>query len=239
MLRHFLLPNINHQKIFVFWWRVSRWSAYQQAFASVLSSDETHRANRFLSEAIQTRFIVARGMMRHILSYYTKQQPQTLIFRYGIRGKPILDNVPFAFNLSHSDDVVMLAMAQAPTIGVDVEQIVPMVEMRRVAADYFSMNEQIALFALPTHEQLPAFYRCWTRKEAYIKARGDGFALPLDQFDVTLIADDHPRLLRTMDDDHPDNWRFFHLDSIDGYIGALCVPEGDWMLEMQEIISSS
>lgn len=239
MLHHFLPPNIKNQRIFVLWWRVSQWAFLQPNFLTVLSPDETLRANRFISDLVRTRFIIGRGLMRHILGYYTNQQPQSLTFRYGTRGKPMLDNTNFSFNLSHSEDVMLLALAICPTIGVDVEHLAPMTEMRRVAGDYFSVNEQIALFSLPPESQLSAFYRCWTRKEAYIKARGDGFSLPLDKFDVTLKPDEAPCLLHTLEDDHPDRWRFFHLDPTDGYMGAVCLPNGDWTLEMREITPSS
>ncbi len=239
MVHPFLPPNINNQRIFVLWWRVSQWAFVQPDFATILSPDETRRANRFISDLVRTRFIIGRGLMRHILGHYTKQQPQTLTFRYGSRGKPLLDNTNFSFNLSHSEDVMLLALAMSATIGVDVEHLTPMTEMRRVAGDYFSVNEQIALFSLPPEAQLSAFYRCWTRKEAYIKARGDGFALPLDKFDVTLKPDEPPCLLRTLDDDHPDKWRFFHLDPTDAYMGAVCLPNGDWTLEMYQLTPSS
>ena len=205
---------------------------------ATLSSDEQRRANRFMSPLIKTRFIVARGMLRHILSSYTHQLPQELTFEYGTRGKPILTNRPFAFNLSHSEDIALLGIAHTTQIGVDVEYMTAMAEMRRVAGDYFSVNEQIALFSLPISEQIPAFYRCWTRKEAYIKARGDGFALPLDQFDVTLAPHEAPCLLRTQEDDSPSNWQFFHLEPTKGYVGAICLPMGNWEIDMHEITPS-
>jgi 4'-phosphopantetheinyl transferase len=238
MLRDFLHPAINNQKIFVLWWQISEFSNQQTAYEGILSPEEMRRANRFISPAVKTRFVVARGVLRHILAHYTQQTPQDITFTYGGRGKPLLPDAPFAFNLSHSEDVAILALAQTDQIGVDVEHITPMAEMRRVASDYFSANEQVALFSLPTSDQLSAFYRCWTRKEAYIKARGDGFALPLDKFDVTLTADDTPCLLRTLDDDDPARWQFFHLDPTDGYMGAICVPVGDWTLDIQQITLS-
>ncbi len=235
MLRHFLHPLINNQKIFVLWWQISAFAIHQTAYEGIISPEEMRRANRFISPAVKTRFVVARGMLRHILAQYTQQAPQDIAFTYGARGKPLLAHAPFAFNLSHSEDVALLALAQTDHIGVDVEHITPMAEMRRVASDYFSADEQVALFSQPARDQLSAFYRCWTRKEAYIKARGDGFALPLDKFDVSLSPDDTPCLLRTLDDDDPAHWQFFHLDPTDGYMGAVCVPVGNWTVDIQQI----
>jgi 4'-phosphopantetheinyl transferase len=233
---HQNLPTFSeYQKIFAFWWRLSPFFASESHFMAVLSPDEQRRANRFMSPLIKTRFIISRGILRHILAFYTQQSPEKLTFAYGTRGKPTLANIPFAFNLSHSEDVALLAIAQTAHIGADVEYMAEMAEMRRVASDYFSADEQIALFTLPPREQMPAFYRCWTRKEAYIKARGDGFALPLDKFDVTLAPDDPPCLLRTLDDDSPQNWQFFHLEPTKGYMGAVCLPTGDWEMEMIQI----
>ena len=235
MLRQFLPKAIDHQKIFVLWWKMSEFSPHEALFYATLSPEEQRRANRFISDTIKTRFIIARGMLRHILAHYMNELPNTIPFTYGARGKPLVAHAPFAFNLSHSEDIAMLALAHTSQIGVDVEHMMPMAEMRRVASDYFSMNEQVVLFNLPNYEQLPAFYRCWTRKEAYIKARGDGFALPLDKFDVTLTAHETPCLLRTLDDDNPQNWQFFHLEPTIGYMGAVCVPVGDWTVEMHQI----
>jgi len=236
---HQKLPLIlNHQKIFVIWWRMNLFFPLESVLMATLSPDEQRRANRFMSPLIKTRFIIARGMLRHILSSYTHQLPQEITFEYGRRGKPSLSNIPFAFNLSHSEDIALLGIAHTTQIGVDVEYMTEMAEMRRVAGDYFSANEQIALFSLPTSEQIPAFYRCWTRKEAYIKARGDGFALPLDQFDVTLTPNEQPCLLRTLEDDSPSNWQFIHLEPAKGYVGAICLPVGDWDVEMHEITPS-
>lgn len=238
MLHQNLPPLSDNQKIFAFWWQLSPFFALESDLMTVLSPDEQRRANRFISPLIKTRFILSRGILRHVLSSYTHQPPEKLAFNYGARGKPTLQNISFAFNLSHSEDVALLAIAQTAHIGVDVEYMAEMAEMRRVASDYFSANEQIALFTLPPHDQMPAFYRCWTRKEAYIKARGDGFALPLDKFDVTLAPDDPPCLLRTMEDDNPQNWQFFHLEPTKGYMGAVCLPKGEWTLKTIQLTPS-
>nr|MCU0482391.1 4'-phosphopantetheinyl transferase [Anaerolineae bacterium] len=149
MLHQNLPPLSNNQKIFAFWWQLSDFFASESDLTTVLSPDEQRRANRFMSPLIKTRFILSRGILRHILSFYTHQPPEKLIFEYGARGKPTLPNIPFAFNLSHSEDVALLAIAQTRQIGADVEYMTEMAEMRRVASDYFSVNEQVALFTLP------------------------------------------------------------------------------------------
>ena len=201
---------------------VDRLRQHQQTFTALLSDDERQRAERFIRDSVRQTFISARGMLRTVLADYLAQPAQAITFTYGKRGKPSLSASDIHFNLSHSGNVIMLGVINGRDIGVDVEHIHPQPNMALVAHDNFSAKEFTALFELPDDQRLPAFYNCWTRKEAYIKAVGDGFALPLQDFDVTLKPDDPPRFLRIKDDD-PARWSLAHIDAIDDYIGALCV----------------
>lgn len=194
----------------------------RQSFEAVLSADERERAARYLSEAVRTRFVIARGVMRHVLGYHTRLSPRSLTFVYGAQGKPSLPQSNIHFNLSHSADLLLLGVTVGHPLGVDVEHIHFIPEMTTIAQDHFSLNEQQALFALPPDAQQRAFFTCWTRKEAYIKATGDGFSLPLRDFDVTLAPDEPPQMSRAEGDD-PARWRFLHLEPMPGYVGAVCV----------------
>lgn len=181
-----------------------------------LSDDECARADRYAFEAARRQFVVARGFLRRTLASYLHVEPVEIAFHYGKRGKLSIDGADVRFNLTHSGDLIVLAVTQGREIGVDVEQRRPLPHLRTMATGHFSEREQNALFALPPAQQLDAFFRIWTRKEAYIKAVGDGFALPLQAFDVT--HDDPPRLHRA-----GDQWRLHHIDPATGYIGAVCI----------------
>lgn len=186
---------------------------------TLLSAEEQARAARFVVESARERFILGRGFLREALAPYTGQPPAALTFTYGARGKPLLAHSPLHFNLAHSGDVLLLALTDVGDIGVDVEQIRPLPHLHTMAHDNFSPAEIAAVLALPHEQQPTAFFTVWTRKEAYIKATGDGFRRPLASFDVSL--DDPPRLLRAEGDD-PARWTLLHVDPAPGYIGAVC-----------------
>ena len=196
--------------------------AKRAEFESLLADDERKRAKRFISEVVSDNFILARGWLRTVLAQYLEQSPENIIFTYGKRGKPSIQASEVHFNLTHSGNVLVLGVIRDREIGVDVEQIHPQPNMALVAHDNFSAKEFTALYELPEAERLQAFYNCWTRKEAYIKAVGDGFALPLQDFDVTLKPNELPRFLRIKNDD-PAKWSLLHIDTIDDAIGAVCV----------------
>lgn len=167
---------------------------------TLLSSDERERADRFASFTLRRRFVVGRGALRSILARYIGQPPAQMCFRYGPRGKPSLDRPPrpgsLRFNLSNSHELALVAVARGRELGVDLEwtgRALP--DAEGIAERFFSSAERAALHALPPSLRLAAFYACWTRKEAFIKARGDGLALPLDAFDVSLAPDTPAALL--------------------------------------------
>lgn len=190
-----------------------------------LTPDERERAARFVDPAVGRRFAVGRGFLRRTLADLLDIMPEAVQFAYGERGKPHLHAAhrsDWRFNLSHADDVLLLAGCIGHEIGADVERVRPMDNMPTVARISFSEAERRALFALPPDDQLTAFYTCWTRKEAYIKAVGDGFALPLHDFSVTLRRDEAPRLLSAVGDDVT-RWTLYHVEPADGYIAAVCV----------------
>ncbi len=186
-----------------------------------LSEDENHRATRLIDPKRRAQFIIARRWLRGILGgHYLDQSPGEIVFSYGERGKPFIANSDLHFNLSHSHDVMVLACTHIAPIGVDVEHVRPMTEMITVARDNFSKAEFARWQSLPPNVRQRAFYAIWTRKEAYIKATGDGFRLPLASFDVT--HDDLAQILRITEDD-PAQWALRALTFDDDYIGAICV----------------
>ena len=198
--------------------------------AAALSPDEIARAERFRVERDRRCWIAARGAVRAILAGYLGCRASSLTFRIGPHGKPALDGPPAAerleFNVSHSGNLALCAVARARAVGVDVEAIRPDFASLDVARRFFSGTEFAALEALPRGERVAAFFACWTRKEAYMKARGTGIALGLDRFEVSLAPDRPAALLATHDEPAAAaHWRLAALDPGDGYAGAI-VTEG-------------
>lgn len=202
----------------------------------LLSADERERCDRLLSERHRSRYTVGRALLRTLLARYTGVRPDGLAFEYGQYGKPALSGGP-SFNLSHSGSVALYAFAAAGELGVDVElggdaglgggarRGGANFAKDRIAERFFSPAEVHVLRSLPPADQPRAFLRCWTRKEAFVKARGDGLSLALDSFDVTLAPDAPAALLRTAwSKREPGEWQIEELsDLAGGYVAALAI----------------
>jgi 4'-phosphopantetheinyl transferase len=197
--------------------------------APFLSDDELERAARFHFDRDRNRFAVGRALLRQLLAEYTGFPAETIRFAYGPFGKPSLPDADITFNVSHSHERAVFAFSRGLEIGIDVEKINPRRSDREVAEQFFSALEVEELFALPAVDQERAFFTCWTRKEAFIKARGEGLNLPLQDFDVTLTPDASPKLRRTKwSRSEPDAWRLFDLSvGCPGYVAALAVRARD------------
>jgi 4'-phosphopantetheinyl transferase len=194
-----------------------------ERFRRMLEPDELNRAGRFHFEKDRRHFIVARGFLRSVVARYLNTQPEALRLSYGAYGKPTLASEHvLRFNLSHSHYVALLAVALDAELGVDVEHIRADFASEEIARRFFSRAEVEAFNALPKEEQVAAFFRCWTRKEAYIKAIGKGLSQALDAFDVTLTPGARAELLRTEEGD-AERWWMSDVDVGEGYAGALAV----------------
>lgn len=191
-------------------------------FRRTLDADELERAGRFHFEKHRRHFVVGRGGLRYVLSRYLGLKAEQLQFAYGAFGKPALVGEALRFNMSHSHGVALVAVAADRELGVDVEHVRADFASDEIARRFFSPVEVEAFNALPQAEQVAAFFRCWTRKEAYIKAIGRGLSEPLDAFDVTLAPDEAAMLLRASGQD-VSRWSLFDLDVGEAYAGALLV----------------
>jgi len=193
---------------------------------SHLSADESQRAARFRFHEDRKRFIISHGCLRDILSRYLNCPPGQLIFSTNDYGRPYLKSYELEFNLSHSGDFALLAITRDRKVGVDLERFRPEMEFESIARRFFSPNEVSELLALPLEQREAAFFNCWTRKEAYIKAHGLGLSLPLDSFDVSL---GEPALLRATrpDSQETSTWNLLSLEVDPGYAGALAVEGQD------------
>lgn len=207
----------------------------ESRWRQLLSSDETARAARFHFSGDRQRYVAARALLRTVLASYLETDPKSLSFSYSIKEKPSLGPAHAAsglkFNVSHSGGIALFAFTRAREVGVDVEQIRRNSDLEAIARRFFSAHEQRQLADLPCEERGEAFFRCWTRKEAYIKATGDGLSLPLSQFDVSLGVREKDALIATRPDDlEARRWRLEEVPGGPGYIAALCVGGRDWKL---------
>jgi len=195
-------------------------------FRTTLDAEELQRASRFHFERHRRAFIVGRGFLRDVLGRYLQSRPQVLEFSYGAYGKPALNgehkDTKLRFNMSHSHDVGLLAITEERHIGVDVEHIRADFATEEIARRYFSRCEVDVFNTLAREEQVAAFFRCWTRKEAFIKATGRGLSQALDGFDVTLGPGVEAELLRVADDD-ASRWSMCDIDVGQDYAAALAV----------------
>jgi 4'-phosphopantetheinyl transferase len=203
-----------------------------------LSADELERAARFHFAKDRNQFIVARGLLRKLLAGYLDVSPAELRLSYGEMGKPSLDsNGPgsLKFNLAHSNAMAIYAFTRGREIGVDLEYMKEGVATEQIASRFFSPREIATLKALPADLQKQAFFDCWTRKEAYIKARGKGVPSMLDQFNVSLGPGEPAALLDSEADDIS-RWSMQTLSVAPGYAAALVVEGHDWLLRTFDVM---
>ena len=210
-----------------------------QDLQALLSPDERARAEQFRFPLHRQRFIAARGLLRTLLARYLKISPPALRFSYGPHGKPALADAAavtgLRFNLAHSDGLALFAVVWNREVGVDLESLGRDRAHDQIAERFFSPNEAAALRALPVEARRKAFYDCWTRKEAYLKARGLGLSLPLDQFEVSLSSEEPVRLLATPEG--PDETSYWQLQAVpagEGFAAAVAVAGTDWRLRCWE-----
>jgi len=210
-------------------WRVCLDAAEKpEPESSLLSSDENARANRFHFEKDRRRFTRCRSALREILAAYIAIPALEIRFEYLAAGKPQVaaaqNRCALQFNLSHSGGIALIAVGQEQRLGVDIETIRNDIDTLALAERYFSTRERAALRDQPHHLRLAAFYACWTRKEAFLKATGDGLSFPLADFSVTT----HPDLDPEIEEIHGDPaagtpWALTDLGGIDGYRAALAI----------------
>jgi 4'-phosphopantetheinyl transferase len=194
-----------------------------ERFRRTLEPNEIERAGRFYFERLQRHFVVARGFLRYVLARYLGANADELRFAFNDYGKPSLaGDDSLRFNLSHSHEVAIVGVARDAALGIDVERIRADFASGDIARRFFSRLEVETFDSLTKEEQVAAFFRCWTRKEAYIKAIGKGLSQPLDRFDVTLAPGEPAALLRA-DDEDVLSWSFSDIDVGPGYASALAV----------------
>jgi 4'-phosphopantetheinyl transferase len=213
-------------------WRASLDRAPEVAaqLEAVLAPDERERATRFYNSRLSARYVVGRGLLRILLGRYAKVPADEVELVYGEHGKPRLAGPGPWFNLAHSGPQALYAFCSSAEVGVDVEIANPDRANRRVAERFFAPGEVERLLSLPEALQPRAFLSCWTRKEAFIKARGDGLSLALDSFEVTLTPSEPPAVVRTAwSAQEPEEWTVVDLSDPGGrFIAAAAGRHPGW-----------
>jgi 4'-phosphopantetheinyl transferase len=195
---------------------------------ALLSPSERQRADRFAFERDRRRFIVARARLRQLLAARLDIQPEKIELLYGPHGKPAVADSDLHFNVSHCDNLAVYAFSWGHEIGVDVEAVRWFVDAGDIAARFFSRRENVAYAALDPLDKPLGFFNCWTRKEAFIKALGDGLDHPLDSFDVSLAPNEPPKILRV--DNTPGErcgWSVESFVPMPGFVAAVVTENHD------------
>jgi 4'-phosphopantetheinyl transferase len=222
-------PPLDRTQVHVWTVSLSAERAALAEFSTILTSDERARADRFRTPQLQRRFIVARAMLRRLLSTYLRVDASAVRLGYGEHGKPyVASALELCFNLSHADDMAVYAFAWRRDVGIDIEVTARDVDVEGVARQAFSLVECEALAALSPEARPAAFFRIWTRKEAYVKARGNGLGYPTRTFSVSHFARDDALLADECDARAQSGWRLLEIAAPDGFCAALAASGRDW-----------
>lgn len=229
-------PSLERDAVHVWRARLDQPELIRRGLLELLDADELSRAERFHFTKDRDHFIVGRGVLRSLLARYLEVEPAGLRFDYNSYGKPALAQIqeqpPLRFNLSHSQQWALYAFTLEREIGLDLEYMREDFAGEEIAERFFSRREVEMLGALPLDRRTEGFFNCWTRKEAYIKARGEGLSLPLDRFDVSLTPGEPAALLRTIGDEREaSRWSIKELSPWAGYAAAVAVEGHDWRLQ--------
>lgn len=228
-------PRLGENEVHVWKVALEQQASKSTFFRRLLIDTELERVGRFFFEKDRQYWIAAHAILRLLLGHYLDADPVSLRFTTNTYGKPSLiqpsQSQHLHFNLSHSGNLALYALAYNREVGVDVEQRRSDIDYENLAAHYFSSHECATLRSLPLEIQEEAFFLCWSRKEAYIKARGKGLSLALDQFDVTLAPHEPARLLSCRGEPQAvERWSLRALTPQSGYAGALVAEGLDWQV---------
>jgi 4'-phosphopantetheinyl transferase len=218
----YLLPESSQVHVWAIWLNAPE--SVSRAYRGFLSPEQIAHADKFAFKNLSRSYELSQGALRVLLSRYVGCHPRDLEFSFGPRGKPGLrGDSRVRFNMSHSGGLALFALTANCEIGVDVEEVRSISDIERIACHFFCQAEALELMSIPSAKiREEAFFRCWTRKEAYIKAVGDGLYAPLNKFQVTLLCDDPARFVHIDNDPQAAaGWTLQHLNPAPTYIGAL------------------
>ena len=197
-------------------------------YCAVLSAEERDRAGQFRFERDRRRYAARRGILRELIGSYLDCDPAGIAFVNNAYGKLALARSGLRFNLSHSHGVALYAFCQGADVGCDIERRDAKFAAEQIPERFFSRDEVRALRSLPVHEQTQAFFNCWTRKEAYIKAMGRGLSIDLGSFDVSLAPGEPAALRRGCQ-----GWSVQSFAPMPGFQAAVVAPGATWRLNYE------
>ncbi|MFN2207085.1 MAG: 4'-phosphopantetheinyl transferase family protein, partial [Candidatus Promineifilaceae bacterium] len=227
-----LKPPLDENSVHVWCAELDQPQGRVEYYGSLLSSDERERAARFHFDRHRNAYTAGRGMLRVLLGRYLTQPPEDIDISYSHYGKPLLSDNRLQFNLAHSGGLALFVFTLHDEVGVDIERERDLRDALAIAERFFSPSERAALRELPDSERVPAFFRCWTRKEAFIKAVGEGLSYPLADFDVTLAPGEPARLLSIRgSEEEARRWSLQSLDLPAGNFGAVALQNPAMQLE--------
>jgi len=197
----------------------------QQCLQDILSIEERLRAEQFYFAADKARFIVGRSALRHIIAAYLNIPAREIQFNYAQNGKPELTPPRLHFNLSHAHQCILIAISPDSPVGIDVEYFKHDLDFLAIADEFCSKAEYEKLLTTPDEEKYLAFFRCWTRKEAIIKAQGQGLSFPLKQLEVSFLPQEKVEILSFEDNPSFHSWKLEELNPRENYIAAIATPK--------------
>ncbi|MBD3225123.1 MAG: 4'-phosphopantetheinyl transferase superfamily protein [Caldithrix sp.] len=218
------IPDLGHNDVHI--WRMSLDlnKPVLQKIHAFLNEQEKKRADRFRFEKDRQHFIAARGQMKFLLGEYLMCNPDDIHLHFTEYGKPYLEHRKLYFNISHSHKLALLAIRKNYEVGIDIEWKHRNIEPLKIAGRFFSQVEQDELFSLNPKQQTDGFFKCWSSKEAFIKAVGLGLSMPLRSFDVVLNPEREANLLDVRHSGYAaDNWQLFNIDTHNEYASAIVV----------------
>ncbi len=203
-------------------------------FERLLSTDELQRAHRFHFAKHRNHFVIARGLLRKLLAAYLACDPAELKFEYAAKGKPsVAQAEAIKFNLAHSHGRAAYAFSRNRELGIDIELMRQDFGGEEIARRFFSTREIECLLKVPKELAGQSFFNCWTRKEAYIKAIGEGLSMPLDEFDVSLAPGEPAALLQNRrDQTEVERWSMRSVAAPEGYAAAIVVEGTGWNVKL-------
>ena len=202
----------------------------RERLQGTLNSDEKTRAERFLVAEAREHFVAARGILRELLGAYVGVDPQSVALSYRPKGKPWLSpehNSSICFNVSHSHGMGLFAFARNYEVGADIEYIRKEIRGMEIASHFFSKEEIAELAKLPSPRMQEAFFGCWTRKEAYVKAHGQGLSIPLGSFTV-----EFSRSEQVLQDETGARWSCYALDVAPGFAASVVAEGESWRMKL-------
>ncbi len=219
------MPQLAAGKVHI--WKLEPVTGFQPAgWFGLLDEEEQARASRFRFPHLTQSFVADHARLRMLLGYYTQTAPQAIRFAKNFYGKPsfAFPETRLHFNLSHTEGLTLLSVCLDHELGVDIEAVRPMDDWQEIAATHFSAVENAELRSFAPSDRNHAFFRCWTRKEAFLKASGEGLSKPLDAFSVSIQRTDDPQFLTCdWDPEETKRWTLKSLSFGESFIGALAL----------------